>query len=483
MRETSTLRAGFTQYMHRTCQEITVVGSNPIRKRQGFVQINTKNKRNLQIAIGISIIVFLMICNTAKIPSAVITLLVLGMVCILFVSEVVPLGVTAVCVPLVLNIAGAIDAKTAFSGLSNENVVLFVAMFIVGGAIFRTGVAKTIGEVVVLCAKGNRRRLLLYVMIATGVLSSVLSNSGCVAVLLPVCIGIADAAKWDRKNLLMPLAMMASLGGTITLVGTPPNITVASVLKTFGYKGFGFFEYAYIGIPLSIAGGALLLLIYGRNVSSNKFETTGVSFESIMAIKFNRKQKTALLVLLGVVVAMATGVINLAIAATIGALICFVTKIVSGAEALEDIDWTTIFLFVGTLPMAEALEKTGAGKMIADAAVHLMGDQPSDTIVLSVVFLIACALTQFMSNTASAALLAPIGIQIAITLNADPHGILMAIGIASSSAFATPMATPPNTLVLGPSNAKFTDYMKSGLPLMLISYVTCMAIIPKVWPF
>ena len=80
-------------------------------------------------------------------------------------------------------------------------------------------------------------------------------------------------------------------------------------------------------------------------------------------------------------------------------------------------------------------------------------------VVLSVVFFIACALTQFMSNTASAALLAPIGIQIAITLNADPHGILMAIGVASSSAFATPMATPPNTLVLGPSNAKFTDYI------------------------
>ena len=447
------------------------------------MQINTNTKRYLQIAIGISTIIFLIICNTAQIPSAVITLLVLGVVCVLFVSEVIPLGVTAVCVPLVLNIAGAIDTKTAFSSLSNENVVLFVAMFVVGGAIFRTGVAKTIGEVVVLCAKGNRRKLLLYVMIATGVLSSVLSNSGCVAVLLPVCIGIADAAKWDRKNLLMPLAMMASLGGTITLVGTPPNITVSSVLKTFGYKGFGFFEYAYIGIPLSIVGGFLLLLIYGRNIDSYNFETTGMSFDSIAAIKFDRKQKTALSVLLGVVIAMATGIINLAIAATIGALACFATKIVSGEEALEDIDWTTIFLFVGTLPMAEALEQTEAGKMIADAAVHLMGNQPSDMVVLSIVFFIACALTQFMSNTASAALLAPIGIQIAITLNADPRGILMAIGIASSSAFATPMATPPNTLILGPSNAKFTDYMKSGLPLILISYATCMVIIPKVWPF
>lgn len=447
------------------------------------MQINTNIKRYLQIAVGISTLVFLIVCNIIEIPAAMITLLVLCVVCVLFVSELIPLGVTAVCVPLVLNITGAIDTKTAFSGLSNENVVLFVAMFVVGGAIFRTGVAKTIGEVVVLCAKGNKRKLLLYVMIATGALSSALSNTGCVAVLLPVCVGIADAAGWDRKNLLMPLAMMASLGGTITLVGTPPNITVASVLETLGYKSFGFFEFAYIGVPLSILGGFMLMLIYGRNAGTDTFINSGISVDSAADIQFNGKQKTALFVLLGVVATMATGIVNLAIGATIGALICFATKIISGPEALEDIDWTTISLFAGTLPMAEALEQTGAGKMIADAAVHLMGDQPSDMVVLSVVFLIACMLTQFMSNTASAALLAPIGIQIAITLNADPHGILMAIGIASSSAFATPMATPPNTLILGPSNAKFTDYMKSGLPLILISYVTCMAIIPKVWPF
>lgn len=444
--------------------------------------VTKKNKKYLQTAIGIGLLIFIIICRVTAISPAAVTLVTLAAVCVLFVTEVFPLGFAAICVPIVLNITGAITPKTAFSGLSNENVVLFVAMFIVGGAIFRTGVAKTVGELVVIFAKGSKKKLLLYVMITTGVLSSVLSNTGCVAVLLPVCIGIADAAKWDRKNLLMPLAMMASLGGMITMVGTPPNITVSSVLDAFGYESFGFFEYAYVGIPLSIIGGIVLLLVYGRSDHKTDFQKNSEG-TSIKSIKFNHAQKTSIFVLVGVVAVMATGVLNLAIAATIGALICLMTKTISGSEALEDIDWTTIFLFVGTLPMAEALEDTGAGKIIADATVHLLGDNPSEFFILSVIFIITCTLTQFMSNTACAALLAPIGIQIASSLNADPHGILMAIGVAASAAFATPMATPPNTLVFGPANAKFTDFLKAGLPLIIVSYVGSMLVIPRVWPF
>ena len=128
------------------------------------------------------------------------------------------------------------------------------------------------------------------------------------------------------------------------------------------------------------------------------------------------------------------------------------------------------------------MEKTGAGKMIADTVVSMMGSNPNPYVLTGVLFLISNVLTQFMSNTASAALLAPIGISIAQSIGADPKPVLMALGIASC-AFATPMATPPNTLVLGPGNFSFNDYAKVGVPMCVISLIVCLVVIPIVWPF
>ena len=147
------------------------------------------------------------------------------------------------------------------------------------------------------------------------------------------------------------------------------------------------------------------------------------------------------------------------------------------------IDWTTIFLFAGMLPLAEAMDKSGAGAMIASYVLDIIGNQPAPMLIVIAMFLLSCGLTQFMSNTASAALLAPIGISIAQSIGVSPLPILMSIGMAASCAFTTPVATPPNTLILGPGKFKFMDYVKIGLPLVFISLVVCVLVIPVVWSF
>ena len=124
-----------------------------------------------------------------------------------------------------------------------------------------------------------------------------------------------------------------------------------------------------------------------------------------------------------------------------------------------------------------------AGKMIADMVVGMLGGDPSPLFVTAVLFILSCTLTQFMSNTACTALLAPIGISIAQSLGADPKAVLMAIAVASSCAFATPVGTPPNTLVLGPGGYRFMDYVKVGTPLIVICFVVSLIVIPIVWPF
>ena len=191
------------------------------------------------------------------------------------------------------------------------------------------------------------------------------------------------------------------------------------------------------------------------------------------------------LILIGVVLCMALDLktVPLHTAAVTGAILCVVTGCLKEKEAYAGIDWVTIFLFAGMLSVASAMEKTGAGKLIADTVVSMMGTNPNPYVLTAVLFLISNVLTQFMSNTASAALLAPIGISIAQSIGADPKPVLMALGIAASCAFATPMATPPNTLVLGPGGFSFNDYAKVGVPMCLLSLVVCLVVIPIVWPF
>ena len=130
-----------------------------------------------------------------------------------------------------------------------------------------------------------------------------------------------------------------------------------------------------------------------------------------------------------------------------------------------------------------AMQKTGAGELIANTIVGLLGDNLSEVVIVSAIFFVACTLTQFMPNTATAALLIPIAMSIATKLNVSPYGVIITCAIGASCSFATPVATPCNTLILSPSGLHFKDYLKVGLPLCFIAWLLCILIIPIVWPF
>jgi len=425
---------------------------------------------------------------------AIITLCVLAVAAFLFVTELIPLAVTAMAACTALGILGVLPSKQVYAGLSNSTVVLFGGMFVIGAAMFKTGLAEAIGVAVVKKAGTNEIPLMAAIMLVTIVLSAVSSNTGTVACLMPVIIGICQAAKIPASKELMPLAIAANVGGTITMIGTPPNVIVTGALAAAGLPTFGFFEFAKIGIPLSIII-LLYTLFVGRhflpvhNAGDMDEEAVKAAKEEAGSAGDAPKSKTKMwisgLILIGVVVCMALGLKNLPLhtAAVTGAILCVITGCLKEKEAYAGIDWVTIFLFAGMLSVATAMDKTGAGKLIADTVVGMMGSNPNPYVLTAVLFLISNILTQFMSNTASAALLAPIGISIAQEIGCDPKPVLMALGIAASMAFATPMATPPNTLVLGPGNFTFNDYVKVGVPMCLLSWVACVVIIPIFWPF
>ena len=414
-------------------------------------------------------------------------LILLAVVALFFVTELIPLAVTAMAGAIACGVLGFIPVKTVFSGLANSTVVLFAGMFIVGASMFHTGLAQKIGTTVVKLSGTSENGLMLGIMIVGAGLSSVLSNTGTTACLLPVVLGICSAAKIPASRQLMPLAFAAGLGGIITIVGTPPNIIAAGALQAAGFKPFSFFEFAYIGIPLSIVG-IIYMMFIGKHLLPKKALDADQEIEQEIEATGNinkTKQLISGAILLVVVVVMALDLkgFTLEMAAITGAIVAVLTGCLTEKQAYASIDWVTIFLFAGMMPVSTALDKTGAGKLIANWAVGLMGGSPSPMVVTIVLFLLSCGLTQFMSNTASAALLCPIGIAIAKQLGASPQAVLMAIAVAASCAFATPVGTPPNTLVLGPGGYRFNDYVKAGTGLVVVCFIVSIIIIPMVWPF
>ena len=413
-------------------------------------------------------------------PSTI-TLLFLLFAVIMFVLEKIPLGVTSMIVCIGLVVTGVLDVKTAFAGFIDSNVILFVAMFIVGGALFETGMANKIGGLVTKFAK-TERMLIIAIMVIVGVMSGVLSNTGTAAVLIPVVIGIAAKSGYSRSRLLMPLVFAAAMGGNLSLIGAPGNLIAQSALQEIGLS-FGFFEYAIVGAPILIAG-ILFYATIGYKLLPNKKSSDGDSiFDEVRDFNDVPKWKQVLslliliLTLIGMIFEEEIG-IKLCVTGGIGALALILTGVISEKEALKSIDLKTIFLFGGTLSLASALSSTGAGELIANKVISMLGENPSPYLLTLIVFLLCCTLTNFMSNTATTALMVPICLSIAQGMGADPRAVLMACVIGGSCAYATPIGMPANTMVVGAGGYTFMDYVKSGLPLIVIATVVSMIILP-----
>lgn len=417
---------------------------------------------------------------------AIITLIFLAFAVVMFVTEKIPLGLTSMIVCIGLVITGVLNVNDAFSGFINSNVILFVAMFIVGGALFETGMANEIGSLVTKFAK-SERGLIVAIMMIVGVMSGFLSNTGTAAVLIPVVIGIAAKSGYKRSRLLMPLVFAAAMGGNLSLIGAPGNMIAQSALEPLGLS-FGFFEYAIVGLPILIAGILFYATIGFRILPNHDTEDDDSIFDETQDFGNVPKWKKVLslviliVTLVGMIFEDQIGV-KLCITGCVGALLLILTSVISEKNALKAIDLKTIFLFGGTLSLAKALEVTGAGEMIADKVIGALGDHPSPVFFTAVVFLLCCVMTNFMSNTATTALMAPICLSIAQGMGADPRAVLMACVIGGSCAYATPIGMPANTMVVGAGNYKFIDYVKSGLPLIVIATLISMIILPIAFPF
>ncbi|MCH2204767.1 MAG: SLC13 family permease [Lentisphaerales bacterium] len=596
----------------------------------------------------------------------------------MFLLNRIPMELTALASALALALFGIITPQEMLQGFSNSTVITIAALFIIGAALFETGVAENIAGKLIGLTKGNELLFLLTVIILTAVLSGFLSNTGTVAVMIPTVIAAAKKLKKSPADFLLPMAFSASIGGMLTLIGTPPNIVIANAFEENGMKAFSFFEYGYLGMPILIAyliylklfpqksssevtsvdftqenftaqlaevyelkdkvfrlrirensgligkplKGAKLSESYNVNIiavdpageqklqnpveqeSSYKhpFEEDDVliaagEFEDIerMALEFNlgiqaakkedqksrenllkeiglaeaiipqrstlnqqsirkigfferykvrvlgimrngkalklnfvdeplkfgdqllligqwneinqlQKDKRNFIIygrperlrksgrkelnfhswlstgaLIAMVLMMLLKVFPMVLITILVALFLILSGCVKMEAAYRSISWQSVILIAAMIPMSTALNNTGGAQLVADNMVGVLGGS-GPLVLLTGIFLLTTVFSQFISNTATTILIAPIAFKTAEPLGLSPYPILMMVAAGASAAFLTPIASPVNTLVLGPGGYSFGDFAKKGGPLILLVMIVSLILIPIIWP-
>ena len=188
-----------------------------------------------------------------------------------------------------------------------------------------------------------------------------------------------------------------------------------------------------------------------------------------------------MLELLGMLVMLVTGIVSTVVAVIITGLVMVLGGCLSMEQAYRSISWESVILIAAMIPMSTALQVTGGDEVIANGLVYVLG-AVNPLLLLAGVFVLTTAFTQVISNTATTVLVAPIAIQAAQTMNIDAHPMLMMVAVGASAAFLTPIASPVNTLVLTPGGYRFRDFIKVGLPLLMLFLVFSLILVPLIWP-
>ncbi len=615
------------------------------------------------------------------------TIIILIIAAILFVNGKIRSDIVALCALASLLIFHILTPEEALSGFSNSVVIMMVGLFVVGGAIFQTGLAKMISSRLLKLAGKSERRLLLLVILVTAAIGAFVSNTGTVALMLPIVVSLAASAGTSPGRLLMPLAFASSMGGMMTLIGTPPNLVIQEALISGGYGELSFFSFLPVGL-VCLAVGILVLmplsklflsnkekkkakrtgktmqeLIKEYGISSNLFrvqvnDTSTLLGKTVMELDVRREyslnileirrgdsskhrflktitqrmasQDTALsagdmlyvmgdfdnvsrfaddyslaiidghtteeadgasgsldfydigiaeilimpnsrlsnrtvkeidfrnkfnvnvlgirrkndyllqdlgntqvhggdvmlvqgtwanierisredadwvvlgqplaeaakvtldykapiaaVIMLLMIAMMVFDFIPVApvTAVMIAALLMVLTGCFRNVEAAYNtINWESVVLIAAMLPMSNALEKTGASALISNSLVSWLGDYGPFALMAGVYFTTSL-LTMFISNTATAVLLAPIAMQSAVQMGVSPVPLLFAVAVGASMCFASPFSTPPNALVMHAGQYTFMDYVKVGLPLQIIMGIVMVFVLPLLFPF
>lgn len=424
----------------------------------------------------------------------------------LFIGTRIPMSLVACMCALAMGILIP-DMKLSqiYSGFGGSSIVMVAGMMIVGDALFQTGIAQQLGSRIgqLAIAKNEKWFIVLVVAICT-VMSAFLSNSGCIAMWMPIIAAVAAGSngKIRSKMVIMPAGIACIVGGAATLTGSVSQVTANSILMgTQGYEaGMAVFDMTRVMWPvclIQIAFWATVgypILKWALKPGSPDFDKNNafaVSAADIDLSKFDnipkwKGQLSIVVLLLCIVGFMLCGFapfkkyLDIANIAMLGATALLVTKTVPLKETLARMDWNVLLMIGAITGLGTGLDVSGGGAVIAEAVLNLFGGQSASvTVLLVVVIVLSSVLTLFMQNGGVASMMTPIFISIALTLGISPLPFVIAIAIGTNMAIATPFGTAVNMQIL-PAGYTFGDFVKIGGPLFIILVAACAIISPIV---
>jgi len=407
----------------------------------------------------------------------------LAFVAILWLTEAIHITVTALLVPVLAILLGLESTKSALQAFANPTIFLFFGGFAIATALSVQKLDKYIAHKVIAIARGNFLLAVFFLFLATALLSMGISNTATAAMIIPLAMGLLKNIDYESNKgtyafVILGVAYSASIGGMGTLVGSPPNAIVASQLN------ITFSEWLRYGMP-TVLGLMPLMIGTLYVVFRPKLNIKITSTEGVVD-KLNGKQYlTILIFLITALCWIFSDLINETLTSFIGiekikdfdavvamiaaVFVCFF-GVAEWKQIQENTDWGVLMLFGGGLSLSVILTQSGASKALVDSVQFLIADSNYFVIGLMVAAFIIF-LTEFTSNTASAALLVPIFISVAENLGVNPLGLSLIIGIGASCAFMLPVATPPNAIAYGTGKVSQRDMIKAGFVLNILCII------------
>lgn len=407
----------------------------------------------------------------------------LAFVAILWLTEAIHITVTALLVPVLAILLGLENTKSALQAFANPTIFLFFGGFAIATALSVQKLDKYIAHKVIAIARGNFLLAVFFLFLATALLSMGISNTATAAMIIPLAMGLLKNIDYESNKgtyafVILGIAYSASIGGMGTLVGSPPNAIVASQLN------ITFSEWLRYGMP-TVLGLMPLMIGTLYVVFRPKLNIKITSTEGVVD-KLNGKQYLTILIFLitalcwifsDLINETFTSFIGIekikdfdAVVAMIAAVFVCFFGVAEWKQIQENTDWGVLMLFGGGLSLSVILTQSGASKALVDSVQFLIADSNYFVIGLMVATFIIF-LTEFTSNTASAALLVPIFISVAENLGVNPLGLSLIIGIGASCAFMLPVATPPNAIAYGTGKVSQRDMIKAGFVLNILCII------------
>ena len=396
-----------------------------------------------------------------------ITLLILLATILAFVSGKIPFAVISSGIILALILTGVMTPAEAFGGFINTNVVMFVAMFVIGAGLTKTVLIDKAQSLVVRY-KDNQRILIFLSCAAAAFLGAITSATATAAIMIPLLVGIANDIGTSRSKLLYPAMACANIATQMTFMGQgASNMAWNDVMMKAGAPNpLHVWDFTVARIPM-LATAILYMTFVGYklmpDIPNGKF-SDGASGQTGSEKISPAKQKLAMIIILATIALMllenAIG-IKMYLTACLGAVLLVLT---------------------GVLALSDAIQKTGAGDVVADWMIKILGGTTNTYLIMAVFFLVPFVLTQVMSNLATLTIFIPLVTSACLKMGLDPRAAVVGVITASCISIMTPMAAPCQIMIIEPGGYKLKDYLKCGTPLAALLCMMSILVLPMMFP-